>query len=62
MTTVCPKCMLDCYIVVRIDDGDTVRCEECEEEYSVADVRAMIESWGPLLAWFDAHPSRRPAV
>ena len=58
MKTICPKCMDDVCISVNLDDGDTLTCSSCDEEYTVAAIDELIESWKPLLAWLKAHPAR----
>ena len=60
LPTICPRCGEDCLISVALHDGDTLTCTGCDEGYTVDDVRALVASWGPLLAWLDAHPARRP--
>ncbi len=50
MTTICPKCLSDQVITVRIDDDDTITCGGCSEEYSLTDVAALVKSWGRRLA------------
>ena len=47
LKTICPKCMADATIHVNLTDGDAVTCQDCNEEYTVTDVRALVESWGP---------------
>lgn len=39
-----------------LDDLHQCRCRECEETFDVSDVRAMLNGWGPVLAWIDAAP------
>lgn len=34
-------------------------CPRCSEEYTVSEVRKLIASWGPILAWLDTHPSKK---
>ena len=59
MTTICPKCLGHATIRIDLDDGETCTCSECEEEFAVSDVRALVASWGPLLAWLDSHPAKK---
>ena len=61
MNTICPNCLEVATQRIDLDDGDTVTCTGCEEEYSVDQVRRLIESWGPLLGWLDSHPARAVA-
>lgn len=60
MTLICPKCLTDACITLDLDDGDTLRCNDCEEEYTVEDVSALVESWSKLLPWIKQHPARVP--
>lgn len=56
---VCPKCMAEASVKLDVNDGDTLSCPECEEEYSLSDVEAVVESWAALLPWLKAHPARQ---
>ncbi|WP_439624038.1 hypothetical protein [Gemmata sp.] len=60
MMVTCPKCLDEANVTVDLDDGDTLRCQECEEVYSVADVEAVVACWAKLLPWLRAHPARVP--
>ncbi|VTU02456.1 unnamed protein product [Gemmataceae bacterium] len=56
----CPKCLSEAAVSLDLDDGDTLRCPECDEAYSVAEVVAVIQSWSKLLPWLLSHPARTP--
>lgn len=58
MTVTCPKCLCEARVALDVTDGDTLRCPECEEEYAVADVEAVVASWARLLPWIRSHPAR----
>jgi hypothetical protein len=59
LRVICPRCMVDgATISVDLDDGEALRCHDCDETYSVTEVRELIASWGPLLVWLDLHPSK----
>ncbi|VTU00979.1 unnamed protein product [Gemmataceae bacterium] len=45
---------------LELDDCDTLRCQECDESYSVADVEAVVACWSKLLPWLRTHPARVP--
>lgn len=60
-TVICPKCGEAAEVVVNVADGEACACSGCGEAYTVADVRAIIASWGPLLAWLDSHPAKAGA-
>jgi hypothetical protein len=61
MMVTCPKCLTEgATVTLDLDDGDTLRCQECEESYSVADVEAVVACWSKLLPWLRAHPARVP--
>jgi hypothetical protein len=57
---VCPKCLAESNVKIDVNDGDTLTCPECEEEYSLTDVVNLIETWKPILPWLLAHPARQP--
>jgi peptide subunit release factor 1 (eRF1) len=59
MKTICPKCLVESCIKVDIEDGETINCPECEEEYTLTEVIEMIESWKELLPWLKSHPARQ---
>jgi hypothetical protein len=56
---VCPKCCEAATVRVDVLGGEACQCDGCGEEYRIADVRAVVASWGPLLAWLDAHPAKK---
>ena len=61
MNTMCPKCLCeDATVALDISDGDTLRCRDCDEEYTLGDIEALVASWGRLLPWLRAHPARQP--
>jgi transcription elongation factor Elf1 len=60
MTVTCPKCLAEACVTVDVEDGDTLRCPECEESYSLADVVSVIQSWSKVLPWLLSHPARTP--
>jgi hypothetical protein len=41
------------------ENGDEFRCYECEETFSLTDVRNILESYGPLMAWLELAPERK---
>jgi hypothetical protein len=62
MEVVCLKCGAngrDCRIAVDLESG-TISCDSCDEVYEVAEVEAVVNSWGPLLPWLKQHPALRP--
>lgn len=50
----CIKCGEAGSIKLDLTDMDTLTCSECDAEYSVDDVRAVMREWGPVLAWIDS--------
>lgn len=47
----CPCCgEKEANISLHLDDMDTFTCAECEAEFSRADIEAMLEKWGKVLA------------
>ena len=42
--------------LARLGDGDEIRCEECDAEFGLAEIRDLIEKWSKVIAWVDAIP------
>src|SRR5947209_710854 len=40
--------------------GETLSCQGCDEEFSLGDVEALVESWAKILPWLRQHPARQP--
>ena len=57
--TLCPRCMCEETIQLNLDDGDTMTCGGCSEEFTVDDLESLIESWAALLPWLRQHPARQ---
>lgn len=49
MKTICPKCLADEVIRVNLDDGDTLTCSGCDEEFTAGDLREPLTTLFPLL-------------
>ncbi|HYH64780.1 MAG TPA: hypothetical protein VD866_08820 [Urbifossiella sp.] len=58
MNVICPKCLKDETVTVDVNDGDTLHCNGCDEEFTVGDVRGLVDSWAKVLPWLEAHPAR----
>lgn len=58
MKVICPKCLADEIVRLDVCDGDTLTCGGCDEEFSVADLRRLVDSWAKLLPWLESHPAR----
>ena len=54
----CPKCGECGGVKVDVAGGDACECGECGAEFTVTEVRAVVASWGVLLAWLDSHPAK----
>lgn len=59
MELTCPKCLSNEVIRLDLTDGDTLTCSGCDEEYSLADVEAVVASWSKMLPWLRCHPARQ---
>lgn len=55
----CPMCE-DGGATMRLglDDVNTFHCTECENEFTVNDVRSFIRAWEPVLEWIKTAPPR----
>lgn len=50
----CPLCRsTDSIISLRLDDCETLACSECEEEFTVTDIREKLSGWNRFLVWID---------
>jgi uncharacterized protein (DUF983 family) len=56
--TPCPKCGEDGIIQISLDDVGDCHCNECGEDFTLADIRAFIEAWTPIMAWLATCPVR----
>jgi uncharacterized protein (DUF983 family) len=39
-----------------------MRCYECDHEFTVHDVKALIDAWNLVIPWLLAHPSKPAPV
>ena len=56
----CPKCNeQNANVSLHLDDAETFTCHECEDEFSIDDVReylATAQRWGRVLDWVQTMP------
>jgi hypothetical protein len=55
----CPRCGNSAAVAVYLDDlsgPEACRCGECEDHFPLADVRALVERWAPVLRWLATCP------
>lgn len=52
----CPKCLEDATISLNLADMDTCKCDSCEEEFTLDNIRDIMKKWAPVLKWLDAAP------
>ena len=52
----CIKCGEVDTVAMDLDDCSTFRCRECENEFTLEDVRASVTAWQRVLAWLDSVP------
>jgi hypothetical protein len=54
----CPRCLEpNACLRLGLADLDTVACQECGEEFTLADVRLIAERWQPVLRWVESAPT-----
>jgi hypothetical protein len=58
----CLKCGETCRIALDLDDLATFRCGECDEEFTLEDVRTLLVAWQPVLDWLSRPPMMRPVL
>jgi uncharacterized protein (DUF983 family) len=51
----CPRCG-DEGVRVALWDVDNLFCVECDAEFTLDDVRALVTAWGPVIRWLDTAP------
>jgi hypothetical protein len=57
LTLPCPKCgEEDAAVSLHLDDGETLHCRDCDNEFTLDDIRNFITRWQAVLAWVDAMP------
>ena len=54
----CIKCGEEVCLSLDLNDLDTVRCPECDGEFTLDEVRTFLGQWQRLLAWVDLAPAR----
>ncbi|HEX4614002.1 MAG TPA: hypothetical protein VH092_37820 [Urbifossiella sp.] len=54
MTLTCPKCLEEHPVRLDVADGVTLTCGGCEEEYTAAAVRRVVDSWLLVLPRLEA--------
>jgi hypothetical protein len=48
-------------LALKLADGETFTCSECDGEFTSDDVREQIEAWQRMLAWVRQCPARQDA-
>jgi hypothetical protein len=56
LALVCPRCVEEATITVGLDDLCHFTCASCGDDFSLADVEAIIAAWTPVLAWLRQAP------
>jgi hypothetical protein len=52
----CLKCGATDAVRVSVADTRTLSCGECNEDFTVDEARAILESWASVLTWIEAAP------
>lgn len=53
----CPRCgQAEASVTLYLADLDTLECGDCGEEFTLDEVRALVERWGRIIAWIDQAP------
>ena len=59
----CLKCgATEGQLTLDVRDGDTLRCDQCNDEFTLADVEQTLAAWTAALPWLKSHPARTPCV
>lgn len=58
----CPMCgETGASVSLQLSDMDTLHCGDCDTDFTVADVRYLIDQWTPVLAWVELAPKKGSA-
>jgi hypothetical protein len=53
----CPMCgNQEAVIHLNLADADGCKCQECDEEFTIDDVRGLIEKWTKVIKWVEMMP------
>lgn len=58
----CPSCREDAVFFVFLDEGDMVKCNDCDEEFTLAEVKEKVERfrvWDTVISWLSTIPRLR---
>ena len=58
----CIKCGHDGSISLDMDDLKTLRCRECDDEFTTEDVAAIIGEWQKALEWINVGAEAKDAI
>jgi hypothetical protein len=53
----CIRCGERDSVTLAVDDMSQFYCGSCDEGFTAADVRGLIDGWRPLLAWLETAPA-----
>ena len=53
----CPKCGKDT-VSIFLDNLDVLHCHDCQEDFDLGFVRALVADWSTVLAWIDLAPAK----
>ena len=56
MTLHCILCGEEASLTLNLQDGETVSCPECGNDFNTADVQERITEWTAALAWINNMP------
>jgi hypothetical protein len=48
-------------VSLKLADGDSFTCSNCDNEFAVEDVREQVEAWSAMLAWVRKCTARQDA-
>jgi peptide subunit release factor 1 (eRF1) len=58
----CVRCGERDGVSLSLHDLDTLHCNQCDEEYTLSEVRDTLDQWAVVLAWGGAAPPRQGAA
>jgi transcription initiation factor IIE alpha subunit len=52
----CPLCGAESAIMLNLQDGETMNCPECGDDFTVADLTDRITEWQKAIKWIATMP------
>jgi hypothetical protein len=55
----CIRCGERGYVSVELHDVTAFTCGDCDGEFTIEDVQAILDEWGPVRSWLESAPEKQ---